>query len=190
MRWTIACLSVRYSTLPAFDSPIALATSSVTVPTFGLGILPWGPRTRPSLPTCGISAGVAIATSKSVQPLLDLLGEVGGADEVGARLLGVAGLVALGEDGDGDVLAEPGGQGEGSAQLLLGVADVDPKPAWSSTASSNLAVPLSLTSAIASAGGYWCAALDLLEVLAVALAVGHQSSLPRRRRPSSARCRR
>ena len=69
VRWMIAWRSVRYSTLPAFDSVTALATSSVTVPTFGFGILPCGPSTRPSFETTGpISAGVAIATSKSVQP--------------------------------------------------------------------------------------------------------------------------
>ena len=33
-------------------------------------------------------------------------------------------LVALGEDGDLDVLAEPVGQRDGAAQLLVGVADV------------------------------------------------------------------
>ena len=59
---------MRYSILPAFDSDTALATSIVTVPTFGLGILPCGPRMRPSLPTTGIMSGVAIATSKSVKP--------------------------------------------------------------------------------------------------------------------------
>ena len=38
------------------------------MPVFGLGILPCGPRTRPSLPTAPIMSGVAIATSKSVNP--------------------------------------------------------------------------------------------------------------------------
>src|SRR5215210_3890538 len=66
--WTIAVRSVRYSTLPAFDSSTALRTSIVTVPTFGFGILPCGPRMRPSRPTTGIMSGVAIATSKSVKP--------------------------------------------------------------------------------------------------------------------------
>ena len=118
--------SVRYSTLPDFDSLTALATSSVTVPTFGFGILPCGPSTRPSLETTGpISAGVEIATSKSVQPSSTRAARSGGADEIGAGLLGLAGVVALGEDGDGDVLAEPVGHRQGAAQLLLGVADVD-----------------------------------------------------------------
>ncbi len=65
---TIAVRSVRYSTLPALDSSTALATSIVTVPTFGFGILPWGPRMRPRRPTTGIMSGVAMAMSKSVKP--------------------------------------------------------------------------------------------------------------------------
>ena len=79
---------------------------------------------RPSLPTTGIMSGVAIATSKSVKPLLDALGEVLGADVVGAGLLGLARLVALGEHGDRHLLAEPVRQRDRAAQLLVGVADV------------------------------------------------------------------
>ena len=66
--WTIAERSVRYSVRPAFASVTARPTSSVTVPTFGFGILPWGPRMRPRRPTTGIMSGVATATSKSVHP--------------------------------------------------------------------------------------------------------------------------
>src|SRR6185312_12621856 len=68
IRCTIAVRSVRYSTLPDLDSLTALATSIVTVPTLGLGILPAGPRIRPSRPTIGIMSGVAMATSKSSKP--------------------------------------------------------------------------------------------------------------------------
>src|SRR6476661_2764600 len=68
VRWTMAVRSVRYSTLPDLDSSTALATSIVTVPTFGLGILPCGPRMRPSRPTTDIMSGVAIATSNSSKP--------------------------------------------------------------------------------------------------------------------------
>src|SRR3954468_9264486 len=57
---------------------------------------------------------------------LDALGEVLRADHVGAGLLGLARLVALGEDGDGHVLAQAVGQRDGSAQLLVGVAHVQP----------------------------------------------------------------
>src|SRR5580693_6683564 len=48
-----------------------------------------------------------------------------GADDVGAGLLGLLGLVALREHGDLDVLAEAIGQGDGAAQLLVGVAHVE-----------------------------------------------------------------
>src|SRR3954451_6330291 len=59
---------------------------------------------------------------------LDALREVLGADDVRARLLGLLGLVALGEDGDRDVATEAVGQRDGAAQLLVGVADVQPGP--------------------------------------------------------------
>src|SRR3954469_25896173 len=58
------------------------------------------------------------------EPALDALGEVLGAHDVGAGLLGLARLVALGEDGDRDVLAQAVGQSDGAAQLLVGVAHV------------------------------------------------------------------
>ena len=55
----------------------------------------------------------------------DPLGEVLAADGVGAGRLGLARLVALGEDGDRDVLAEAVRQHHRAAHLLVGVADVD-----------------------------------------------------------------
>ena len=67
-RWMMPARSVRYSTLPALTSVTALPTSNVTVPLLGFGILPEGPRMRPSLPTVPIMSGVAMATSKSVKP--------------------------------------------------------------------------------------------------------------------------
>src|SRR5215217_321904 len=60
--------------------------------------------------------------------VLDALGEVVGADEVRARLLGLARLVALGEDRDLDLLAEAVREGDRAAQLLVRVADVEPRP--------------------------------------------------------------
>src|SRR3954454_22491704 len=61
------------------------------------------------------------------EALLDALGQVLAADDVGAGLLGLARLVALGEDGDLDLLAQPVGQRDRAAQLLVGVADVQPR---------------------------------------------------------------
>ena len=64
---------------------------------------------RPSFPTVPIMSGVAIATSKSSKPLLDLRSEVARADDVGAGLLGFLGLLAFREDRDRDVLPVPCG---------------------------------------------------------------------------------
>src|SRR4051812_21668187 len=58
--------------------------------------------------------------------VLDALGEIVGADVVRSGLLGLARLIALGEDGDLDVLAEPVRQRDGATQLLVRVADVEP----------------------------------------------------------------
>ncbi|MND05485.1 hypothetical protein D3C83_263050 [compost metagenome] len=51
---------------------MACATLSVTVPDFGFGIRPFGPRTRAIDRTSFIAAVVAMATSKSSQPALIL----------------------------------------------------------------------------------------------------------------------
>ena len=59
------------------------------------------------------------------EAFLDALRQVCGADDVGSGLLGLARLLALGEDGD--ALLAPGSvrQRDRAAQLLLGVADVE-----------------------------------------------------------------
>src|SRR6266498_5351242 len=66
--WMIDVLSTRNSTLPALISRTALPTSTVTVPAFGFGIRPFGPRTLPSLPTRRIMSGVATSASNSRKP--------------------------------------------------------------------------------------------------------------------------
>ena len=116
--------SVRYSTLPDFDSSTALRTSVVTVPTFGFGIFPDGPRIRPRRPTIGIMSGVAIATSKSVKPSSTRLARSSAPTKSAPASGRLARRVALGEDGDRDVAAEPVGQRDRAAQLLVGVAHV------------------------------------------------------------------
>src|SRR3954453_8829918 len=60
--------------------------------------------------------------------VLHALGEVLGAHEVGAGLLGLARLVALGEDGDLHVLAEAMRERDRPAQLLVGVTHVEAGP--------------------------------------------------------------
>ena len=81
------------------------------------------------------------------EAVLDARGEVLGADDVRAGLLGLLRLVALGEDGDLDFLAEPVRQRDRAAQLLVRVADVEARcgsaprrtrrtsPAWSPSSS-------------------------------------------------------
>ena len=59
-----------------------------------------------------------------VEALLDLRREVGRADDVGAGLLGLLRLLALGEDGDAQLLAGAVREHQRAAQLLVGVADV------------------------------------------------------------------
>ena len=56
------------SILPDFKSFTEPAMSVVTVPLFGFGINPLGPRTLPSLPSSGIISGVATILSTSSQP--------------------------------------------------------------------------------------------------------------------------
>ena len=68
--WMMPVLSTRNSTLPALISLTALAMSMVTVPVFGFGISPRGPRTFPRRPTARIMSGVATTASKSIQPPL------------------------------------------------------------------------------------------------------------------------
>src|SRR5919197_2147949 len=63
-----------------------------------------------------------------VEAALDLRREVGRADDVRSSLLGLARLVALGEDGDPDVAARAVREHERAAQLLVGVADVQAEP--------------------------------------------------------------
>src|SRR6188508_3230068 len=68
MQWMIPALSTRYVTWPALAFFTAVATSGVTVPTFGFGMSPRGPRIWPSWPTTRIASGLAITRSKLMLP--------------------------------------------------------------------------------------------------------------------------
>src|SRR5206468_2800987 len=68
--WMMPALSTRNCTWPALAFFTAVATSGVTVPTFGFGIRPRGPRIWPSVPTTRIVSGDAITTSKLMLPAL------------------------------------------------------------------------------------------------------------------------
>src|SRR5271170_1629934 len=63
-------LSVRYLTCPDLAFFTASATFGVTVPTFGFGMRPRGPRIWPSCPTMRMASGLAMTTSKSIWPAL------------------------------------------------------------------------------------------------------------------------
>eukprot|EP00205_Picochlorum_sp_RCC944_P000681 CAMPEP_0182607440 /NCGR_PEP_ID=MMETSP1330-20130603/2135_1 /TAXON_ID=464278 /ORGANISM="Picochlorum sp., Strain RCC944" /LENGTH=162 /DNA_ID=CAMNT_0024826049 /DNA_START=56 /DNA_END=544 /DNA_ORIENTATION=+ len=65
---TIPPLSALYSTAPALSAFTASSTLGETVPAFGLGISPFGPKTLPSFATFGIMSGVATSLSKSIIP--------------------------------------------------------------------------------------------------------------------------
>mmetsp|Transcript_8689 Transcript_8689/g.29844 ORF Transcript_8689/g.29844 Transcript_8689/m.29844 type:complete len:232 (+) Transcript_8689:3971-4666(+) len=71
--WTTAPLSCLKSTLPLRNSEIVAATSSVTVPFFGFGISPLGPKILAIEAKAGIMAGVAMAWSKSMSEPFDSL---------------------------------------------------------------------------------------------------------------------
>ena len=116
--------SVRYSTLPALDSSTALRDVHRDGADLRVGHLA---RRAEDAAEAADDRHHVRRRDRDVEvgeALLDALGEVLGADDVGAGLLGLARLVALGEDGDRDVLAEAVRQRDRAAQLLVGVADV------------------------------------------------------------------
>src|SRR5215210_1564994 len=109
--------------------------------------------------------------------LLHARGEVLGPDEVGAGLLGLARLVALGEDRDRHVLAEPVRERDRAAQLLVGVADVEAGADVHLDGLVELRPLRALQQPHRLAGRVEPLAVDLLASLAVALAVlGHQTT--------------
>ena len=68
--WIIPVLSTLKSILPALISVTAFAMSIVTVPVFGFGIKPLGPKTLPNGPSLPITLGIVTITSTSTQPFL------------------------------------------------------------------------------------------------------------------------
>ena len=66
-QWMMLVLSSLYSILPALASVTARATSGVTVPAYGFGIRPRGPRILPRRPTMPIMSGEAMTTSNSMK---------------------------------------------------------------------------------------------------------------------------
>ena len=128
MKCRLACRSTRNSILPPLMSVTALATSTVTVPVFGLGIRPRGPSTRPSRPTLPIRSGRGhdgVEVEVAPGHLLDQLVR---ADLVGAGGHGGLRPVTGGEDEDPRRLAGAVGQVDRAADHLVRLARVDPEP--------------------------------------------------------------
>ena len=94
---------------------------------------------------------------------------------VGAGLLGLARLVALGEHGDRHFLAQPVRQRDGPAQLLVGVADVETGADVHLDRLVELGGREALDQADRLRGRVKVLAVDRLEARAIALAVlGHR----------------
>ena len=72
-----------------------------------------------------IMSGVAMQRSKSISPLLHLLGQIFGADDVGTGLLGFFGLGALGEHRDAQLAARAVRQRDHAAHHLVGMTRID-----------------------------------------------------------------
>src|SRR3954466_6969220 len=151
---TIAVRSVRYSTLPALDSPTALPTSIVTVPTFGFGILPCGPRMRPSRPTTGIMSGVAIAMSKSVKPSCTRWARSSAPTTSAPASSASRALSPFAKTATVTLLPRPLGSAIVPRSCSSAWRTFRPVRTWTSTDSSNFARLTSLSRLTASAGAY------------------------------------
>ena len=101
------------------------------------------------------------------------LGEIVRPDEVRTRLVCLPGRIAFGEDGDRYILAEALGEREGAAQLLLGVADVDPEADVELDGLVELGAGRLLDQVDGLGGRIGPGPVDLLVGLSVALAAGH-----------------
>ena len=125
--WTMPPLSLRNSTLPALYSLTTLATSGVTVPARGEGIRPRGPSTLPERADQAHHVRRGDAHVELGPAVLDLLGQVFLADDVGAGGLGGFGQVALGEHGHALRLADAVRQHDRAADDLVGLLGIDPQ---------------------------------------------------------------
>ncbi len=149
----MAVLSTRYSTLPPFTSSTAFATSAVTVPDFGLGIRPLGPRIRPMRPTTPIMSGVAMATSKSNQFSFLILSASSASPTYSAPAARASSAFSpLAKTRTRTFLPVPWGRTTVPRTCWSAWRGSTPRRMDSSTVSSNLALPVCLTSAMASAG--------------------------------------
>src|SRR6202035_879283 len=151
---TMPALSVRYRTWPDLAFFTASATFGVTVPTFGFGIRPRGPRIWPSCPTMRMASGLAMTTSKSIWPALTFSAKSSNPTMSAPAARAASAFLPCVNTATRTVLPVPCG------------ITVEPRTCWSdlvastprftdtSTDSLNFAVANSLTSLSASSIGY------------------------------------
>ena len=147
-------LSSLYSTLPALTSLIAFLTSRVTVPLFGFGIRPRGPKTLAILPTKPIISGVVIQTSKSNHPPW-IFAIISSAPTISApALVASSALSPLAITKTLTFLPVPAGRTTVPLTCWSALLPSTPSLTWSSTVSSNLALAFLITTSNASAASY------------------------------------
>src|ERR1700733_4264356 len=138
---------------------------------FRVGHLAGGAEDAPEATDDGHHVGRGDGDVELVEALLDPFGQVIAADDVGAGAFGLGNLRALREDDDLDVLADAVGQRDRAAQLLVGVAHVQP----GAHVDLDRLVELCVGEAAHERDGLGrlvpALAVDLAEVLGVALAV-------------------
>ena len=150
-QWMMLVLSRRYSILPAWASVTALAASGVTVPALGLGIRPRGPRILPRRPTIPIISGVAMTTSKSIQFSLMIFCIYSSPPTYSAPAASAA-LAAsfLAKTSTRTFLPVPLGSTTAPRTCWSAWRLSTPRRTWTSTVSSNLALPVLVQSSMAS----------------------------------------
>src|SRR5271166_4409422 len=152
--WMMPALSVRYRTWPDFAFLTAPATSGVTVPTFGFGIRPRGPKIWPSWPTMRIASGLAITTSKSICPALTFSARSSKPTMSAPAALAASTFLPCVKTATRTVLPVPWGITVEPRTCWSDLVASTPKLTDTSTDSLNFAVANSLTSLSASSIGY------------------------------------
>src|ERR1700681_1773752 len=150
----IPALSVRYRTWPALAFFTASATFGVTVPTFGFGINPRGPRIWPSWPTMRMASGLAITTSKSIWPALTFSARSSKPTMSAPAALAASAFLPWVNTATRTVLPVPCGITVEPRTCWSDLVASTPKFTDTSTDSLNFAVANSLTSLSASSIGY------------------------------------
>jgi len=192
-QWMMLVLSRRYSTLPAFTSFTALATSGVTVPALGEGIRPLGPSSLPRRPTTPIMSGEATTTSKPNQFSFWIFSTISISPTKSAPASRAASALSpLANTRTRAVLPVPLGRTIAPRTCWSAWRESTPSFTCSSTVSSNLADAVLQTRSRPSLGSYRvprsiCLALSLYFL---PLNISYTLLIRPRRRPWSGRCRR